>query len=291
MVFAKGGSSAGYATAWACSVTGTNAAVYVADCQATAWWVNAVYVGLLVASYECERQTLRHFIKSVLAVNVTEQFADLKLKLAQQKADINAAALDAKRGLVRHIAHEVRGPLNTIAIAGDILGQELDGFPGIPQLVVDIVESLKDASGTAMEQINEMLLYEKVSAGMRSIEPQAVPIVPYIRDCMMPHLVPALAKDIAFVLDVAAADTTTAGSASLVSVENVFVKIDPVKCKVVLRNLCSNAIKVRAPHYALSRICRRTACCPLSRVRRLICALTCHVLLYLYHSSRPTTGR
>jgi hypothetical protein len=69
VVFAKGGSSAGYTTAWAFSVAGTNAALYVADCQATAWWVNAVYVGLLVASYECERQTLRHFIKSVLAVN------------------------------------------------------------------------------------------------------------------------------------------------------------------------------------------------------------------------------
>ena len=51
MVFAKGGSSAGYALAWAFSVTGTNAALYVANCQATAWWVNAVYVGLLVASY------------------------------------------------------------------------------------------------------------------------------------------------------------------------------------------------------------------------------------------------
>jgi len=156
----------------------------------------------------------------------------------------------------------VRGPLNTIAIAGDILGQELSTVPGVPTLVHEIVDSLKESSGTAMEQINEMMLFEKVrtrphetpptslptsphltpphsptalcaivnvklSAGMRSIEPQAVAILPYIRECMKPHLVPALAKNITFTLN-APPECPDLGC----PVETVCAMIDPVKFKV-----------------------------------------------------------
>ena len=138
----------------------------------------------------------------MLALDITERYSELQLKLAESKVVQSAAALEAKRAIVRHIAHEVRGPLNTIAIAGDILAQELEAFPNVPKLVHEIVDSLKESSGTAMEQINEMMLFEKLSAGMRSIEPQAVPVLSYIRDCMKPHLVPALAKEIEFTLDV-----------------------------------------------------------------------------------------
>ena len=90
------------------------------------------------------------------------------------------------------------------------------------KLVVDVVESLKDASAMAMEQIDEMMLFEKLSAGMRSVDPQAVAIVPYLRDCMKPHLIPALAKSIEFTLDVAGGDGNAVG-------DNALAKIDPVK--------------------------------------------------------------
>jgi len=98
----------------------------------------------------------------MLAVDLTERYSELQVKMADEKASTSAAALEAKRAIVRHIAHEVRGPLNTIAIAGDILGQELAVFPNVPQLVHEIVDSLKESSSTAMEQINEMMLFEKV---------------------------------------------------------------------------------------------------------------------------------
>ena len=129
VLFAKAGSSAGYVGAWAISVVCTNAALHLTHIPAAAWWVNATYVCLLVASYEGERQTLRHFIKSVLAVNLTQQFAELKVQVAEQSAE-------AKRAIARHIAHEVRGPLNTIAIAADILGQELETSPDVPKVRV-----------------------------------------------------------------------------------------------------------------------------------------------------------
>ena len=95
---------------------------------------------------------------------------------------------------------------------------------GVPKLVHEIVDSLKESAGTAMEQINEMMLFEKLSAGMRSIEPQAVAIVPYIRDCMKPHLVPALAKNIEFVL-VAPPECPELGC----PVETICAMVDPVK--------------------------------------------------------------
>ena len=148
------------------------------------------------------------------------------MELAQQKVEQSAAALEAKRAIVRHIAHEVRGPLNTIAIAGDILGQELEAIPNVPTLVHEIVDSLKESAGTAMEQINEMMLFEKLSAGMRSIEPQAVPVLTYVRECMKPHLVPALAKEIEFALELPS-DESQPAAARLA--DNTCVMLDPVK--------------------------------------------------------------
>jgi len=164
----------------------------------------------------------------MLALDIKEQYAELNVKVAESKLKETAAALEAKRAIVRHIAHEVRGPLNTIAIAGDILGQELEAFPSVPQVVREIVDSLKESTSTAMEQINEMMLFEKLSAGMRSIETQAVPILPYIRDCMKSHLVPALAKNIDFTLDVAS-DVARSGASSWRLAENTCLMLDPVK--------------------------------------------------------------
>jgi len=61
---------------------------------------------------------------------------------------------------------------------------------------------------------------------MRSIEPQCVPVLTYIRDCMKPHLVPALAKEIDFKLDVVSgASRPGAGHVA----ENTCLMLDPVK--------------------------------------------------------------
>ena len=48
--------------AWLVSIGFTNASLAAAG-SVDYWWVNAVYVCLLVVSYESERKTLRHFIK------------------------------------------------------------------------------------------------------------------------------------------------------------------------------------------------------------------------------------
>ena len=257
VTFAQAGHNLALLAGWAMSIGVTNASLAVAGSTGHCWWVNAVYVCLLVVSYESERKTLRHFIKvcffalfvcvrpgsspsfhphtrthithttqSMLALDIMERYSELQLKLAATKVEQSSAALEAKRAIVRHIAHEVRGPLNTIAIAGDILGQELVAIPNVPTLVHEIVDSLKESAGTAMEQINEMMLFEKLSAGMRSIEPQAVPVLSYVRDCMKPHLVPALAKNIDLVF-LAPSDESQPAAGRLA--ENTCLMLDPVK--------------------------------------------------------------
>ena len=287
VTFAQAGHNLALLAGWAMSIGVTNASLAVAGSTGHCWWVNAVYVCLLVVSYESERKTLRHFIKvcffalfvcvrpgsspsfhphtrthithttqSMLALDIMERYSELQLKLAATKVEQSSAALEAKRAIVRHIAHEVRGPLNTIAIAGDILGQELEAFPDLPKvrvwpackwchpplccsypgtptcapicpkMVHEIVDGLKESASTAMEQINEMMLFEKLSAGMRSIEPQAVPVLTYVRECMKPHLVPALAKEIDLAFE-APSDESQPAAARLA--DNTCVMLDPVK--------------------------------------------------------------
>ena len=59
--------------------------------------LNAIYVMLLVVSYEFERSSIRHFVKSIAAVAVTELNAELLLEVAAQRLNENEKALNAKR--------------------------------------------------------------------------------------------------------------------------------------------------------------------------------------------------
>ena len=141
-------------------------------------------------------------------------------------------------------------PLNTIGIGVDILVEELAAFRVVPRSITDIVNNVRHAAACALETVNELLVFEKIAAGMKTIEPSKQAILDYIREAMKPHLLPARAKSITF--DLVLDDSVN---------EDVWVSIDPVKCKTVFRNLfryvsChgrSSVVEVwRNEHYCLS---------------------------------------
>ena len=82
----------------------------------------------------------------------------------------------------------------------------------------------------ALEVVNELLAFEKISAGLFTIEPVATSLFPFLKHCMQQHFIPALAKEIKLIL-----------TDSMYT--EIMVSIDPTKMGIVMRNIISNAIK------------------------------------------------
>lgn len=91
---------------------------------------------------------------------------------------------------------------------------------------------MRDASVNALEVVNDLLSFEKIAAGMFTIQTETTPLLEFLKRCMKNHFIPALAKDIKFSLT----------PSSLMS-GDINIDIDSVKMAVVMKNLFSNAIK------------------------------------------------
>ena len=68
----------------------------------------------------------------------------------------------------------------------------------------------------ALEVVNELLAFEKISAGLFTIEPVQTSLLTFLRKCMSQHFIPALAKDITLEM-------------SQVDYAEIMVSIDPTK--------------------------------------------------------------
>ena len=177
-------------------------------------------------SYEVERLPLRQFIKSVRMLEAAEVNGQLKVALSKYQVRESEQALEAKRSMVRHIGHEIRTPLNIIGVGTDVLLKELKQLgPAIPRSILEVVEGIEDASTAALEVVNELLMFEKLAAGMTTIEAVPTRIVRFIDKAMKQHMLPAHAKNIDFILSVSDRDN------------ELGVNIDPIKMTVVFRNI------------------------------------------------------
>ena len=76
-----------------------------------------------------------------------------------------------------------------------------------------------------------MLEFEKLAAGMTTLERVPTPILPFLEQAMKQHLLPARAKEILFEL------------VPSVETRSVTVNVDPCKLTTVFKNIFSNAIK------------------------------------------------
>ena len=102
----------------------------------------------------------------------------------------------------------------------------------LPNGVMDTVYGIQDASNASLEVINELLEFEKLAAGLTTLECVPTPILPFLEQAMKQHLLPARNKSISFELELL----------SIISPTFSF-NVDPMKLTTVFRNLFSNAIK------------------------------------------------
>ena len=75
-------------------------------------------------------------------------------------------------------------------------------------------------------------MFEKLAAGMTTLEYHATPVLPFLDQAMKQHMLPARSKEITFEL------LPSPGFTSC-----VIFNVDPIKLATVFRNIFSNAIK------------------------------------------------
>ena len=224
-MLARGVSRFGLVCAWVIMIVSINICLWQAG-SSSYLWVYLEVACIQAISYEVERLPLRQFIKSVRMLEAAEVNGQLKVALSKYQVRESEQALEAKRSMVRHIGHEIRTPLNIIGVGTDVLSKELKRLGGVvPDVVLEVVESMKEASGTALEVVNELLMFEKLAAGMTTIATAPTRIVRFVETAMKQHLIPARAKEIDFKLTVEACDRDTGAD------------IDPIKMTIVFRNI------------------------------------------------------
>ena len=173
--------------------------------------------------------------------------------------DEEKRALTSKREMVRHIAHEIRTPLNIVTVATDIILSELVKMENVPSFLFETLHNCQEACAISCDIVNDLLDFEKLSAGMVTLEKMPIALSTYVQKVLNPFYVSAGAKDITLDYQYMITDNSNdalsgpiglngngvidaAEKSSCLNVADV-VEIDSVKMSSVLRNLLSNAIK------------------------------------------------
>jgi len=120
---------------------------------------------------------------------------------------------------------------------------ELKRIDAVPQFVFDTLNSCQEACAISCDIVNDLLNFEKLAAGLVTLEKMPMVLSTYVQRVLNPFYVSAGAKDI--VLDYQYTFSENGQDVTVDNPEEVedVVEIDSVKMSSVLRNLLSNAIK------------------------------------------------
>ena len=157
--------------------------------------------------------------------------------------------IQMKQGYVQYVSHEIRTPLQVISAGLSLLRDDLKDkvkrlvdtsalMEGAGQVIgvedlrqdLDLVEIMHESTLTAVNILNDLLLYEKVESDMLVIEQQRIHLFDLIIPGVKMFTIPVTAAGVTLIWD-------------LDSLSNVYAMLDANKFGQVLRNLISNAIK------------------------------------------------
>jgi signal transduction histidine kinase len=141
--------------------------------------------------------------------------------------------LKTKRIFVRYVSHEIRTPLNTTILGLKCLESDVKQYLTEDQWnsIEDIFEDVKDACGTAVDILNDLLLYEKLDDGIFGLNLSLHPLRQILDDAFRFFRVAARSTFVSFVEDISILN------------EKACIYADESKFQQVLRNLLSNALK------------------------------------------------
>ena len=109
-IAARGVSRIALVCSWIICFVAINVSIYLSG-SGSYVWINVLQILIVCASYELERQPLRHFIKTIRSIEAGEMNAKLKVRLAAYETLQAAEALKAKCSLVH--AHSLYSFLQT----------------------------------------------------------------------------------------------------------------------------------------------------------------------------------
>lgn len=92
--------------------------------------------------------------------------------------------LSAKAMFMRYISHEIRTPLNAACLGMKILCDELKRL-GLPTLLDTAVDTEKSCKA-AVDVLNDMLLYDKISSGLMTLEKRLLDPLEFIANAVRP---------------------------------------------------------------------------------------------------------
>lgn len=208
----------------------------------------------------------------------------------RQEFSAKRNALEAKRQFVRFVSHEVRTPLNTVCMGLRLMQEEIEGGlldaknclkggavmgqetvaatttstavngESTPersekeQQFLDLSREIVSGADSAVDVLNDLLNYDKIEIGCLSLDNTVIPYWDLIRRTTAEFQLPAMAKNIDFVLkyspvidssigDKGAVDPVT--SAANLPMDFMCHRVigDSIRLTQVLRNLFSNALK------------------------------------------------
>lgn len=142
--------------------------------------------------------------------------------------------LETKRMFVRYVSHEIRTPLNTVMMGLKLLETELSALENNIHLL-DTVGDISTSVDTAVNILNDLLTYEKLSANILTLELAEVAIKKFIHAVIRPFFLQARESGIELHI-------SFIGSLRPEDIE-IFLSIDKSKVAQVVRNLVSNALK------------------------------------------------
>ena len=93
--------------------------------------------------------------------------------------------LELKRTFVRMVSHEIRTPLNVVLTGLKVIEKELLKRVGEDELL-DTVRDSKASCDTSIDLLNDLLAYEKLEAGIMSLDKSLVAVRRLITDSMRP---------------------------------------------------------------------------------------------------------
>ena len=91
--------------------------------------------------------------------------------------------LEAKKNFVRFISHEIRTPLNTLVMGLKLIRRGLERGEA-RSMILENLESVEDSCGIAVETLNDILSFEKLDAGLMTLDKEPVQALPFIEACV-----------------------------------------------------------------------------------------------------------
>ena len=173
------------------------------------------------ASFGDERGAVRGFVGVMVEISERKRMEEA-LKEARDRAESSS---EAKMAFLSHMSHEIRTPMNAVLGLSELL---LEECPPGPQR--EHLEMIREASGSLMELLGDILDLSKIEAGKLELAREPFDLEETCRNVCSLLGMEAKRRNLGFLLDV---DPSARKS----------LRGDPFRLRQVLWNLVGNAVK------------------------------------------------